>query len=79
MMKTSCQVLVLRDKGFTLTTPTNAILDVTLTRDQYHRHQVTEGSTTFNTVEIIAHSYSFDALGRATNAVRSLQQKAKGS
>jgi len=59
--------------GYTLTTPTNAIIEMNLTRDPYRRHQVTEVATEFNATEISAHSYAFDGLGRATNAVRSVQ------
>jgi RHS repeat-associated protein len=59
--------------GFTLTTPTNAVIETSLIRDTYRRSQVTEVSTTFNSSEITAHSYAFDGLGRATNAVRSVQ------
>jgi len=58
--------------GYTLTTPANDTLEVILTRDSYRRQQVTMISTAFNSSEITAHSYAFDALGRVTNAVRSV-------
>jgi RHS repeat-associated protein len=59
--------------GFTLTTPTNAVIESILMRDQFRRHQVTDVATEFNGLEITIHSYAFDALGRATNAIRNIQ------
>ena len=59
--------------GYTLTTPTNAVIEASLIRDTYRRSLVTEVSTEFNGSSVTAHSYAFDALGRATNAVRSVQ------
>jgi RHS repeat-associated protein len=59
--------------GFTLTTPTNAVIESILMRDQFRRHQVTDVATEFNGLEITIHSYAFDALGRTTNAIRNIQ------
>jgi len=59
--------------GYTLTKPSNGVIEVIQTRAPYRRHQVTDVYTAFDSSEITAHSYAFDGLGRATNAIRSVQ------